>query len=371
MRDVMGIVNLHDTGVALTELTSHRPVAAVPFLGRYRIIDFVLSNMVNSGIYNVGVFAQEKPRPLTEHLGTGGAWDLDRKKDGLLIFYPYYNSIYSMYMTEMGNFRENIEYIEKSRQKYVIISPSYMICNINYNEAYDFHKSSGADITILYKKVEDASGNFLNCQSLEIDDEGRVKGFAVNKGEKQERNISMEMYIMKREYLLQLINKASQLSMLYSLKDTINYFCNEININAFEYDGYLECINSVKTYFHKSLELLDVEKAKQLFKNDAPIHTVTKDNAPTKYGKNAKVKNSFIANGAIIEGTVENSVIFRGVNVGAGTIVKNCILMTKCIIGDGVYMENIIADKNASVSRVKELIGNYNEPIVLGKNSIV
>lgn len=367
----MGIINLHDTSNGLLELTNHRPVAAIPFLGRYRIIDFVLSNMVNSGMVNIGIFIQEKPRPLTEHLGTGAAWNLDRKKDGLFVFYPYYNSANSMYMTEMRSFRENIEYIKKSNQKYVVISPSYMICNINYSDALNYHRKSGADITIIYKKIDDANVNFLNCQSLEINNEGRVVGFSTNMGEKKEKNISTEMYIMKREFLLQLINKSSQLSILYSLKDTINYFCREININAFEHRGYLECINSIKTYFHKSIELLDVEKAKELFKKESPIYTVTKDNPPTKYGKNAMVKNSLIANGAIIEGVVENSIIFRGVNIGAGSVVKNCIIMGKCVIGEGVYMENTITDKHTVISRVKKLIGYYDEPIVLEKNSIV
>ncbi|MEG0771958.1 glucose-1-phosphate adenylyltransferase subunit GlgD, partial [Clostridium sp.] len=355
----------------IKELTNHRPIAAIPFLGRYRIIDFVLSNMVNSGILNVGVFIQEKPRPLTEHLGVGESWDLDRKKDGLFLFYPYYNSSNSLYMTEMKSFRDNMDYIENSRQKYVIISPSYMICNIDYREAVNYHKNSKADITVIHKKVQDAKNNFLRCDTLNINEDGRVTGLATNKGDNNEKNVSMEMYIMKKEFLLKLINKASELSALYSLKDTVIYFHKEININAFEYKGYLECINSISAYFNKSLELLNMEKSKELFKENYPIHTMTKDNAPTKYGTEAKVCNSLIANGAIIEGTVENSIIFRGVKIGKGAVVKNSILMSKTQVGDGVHMENAIADKNSVISRVKNVLGIYGEPIVIEKNSIV
>jgi glucose-1-phosphate adenylyltransferase len=371
MKDVMGIINLHDNDNGIKELTNHRPIAAIPFLGRYRIIDFVLSSMVNSGVLNVGVFIQEKPRPLTEHIGSGEAWDLNRKKDGLFLFYPYYNSSNSLYMTEMKSFRDNIDYIENSRQKYVIIAPSYMISNIDYREAVSYHKNSKADITVIHKKVNDAKENFLGCDALEIDEEGKVIGVKKNKGDNNNKNISMEMYIMKKEYLLNLINKASELSALYSLKDTVLYFHKEININAFEYKGYLECINSVSAYFNKSLELLNTEKSQELFIDNHPIYTITKDNAPTKYGSESKVSNSFIANGAVIEGSVENSIIFRGVHIGKGAVVKNCILMSKCHIGDDVHMENAIADKNTRISRVKNVVGNYGEPIILEKNSIV
>ena len=371
MKDVMGIINLHDNAETIDVLTNHRPVAAIPFLGRYRIIDFALSNMVNSGILNVGVFIQEKPRPLTEHLGTGEAWDLDRKKDGLFIFYPYYNSANSMYMTEMKSFRDNIDYIKNSTQKYVIISSSYMICNINYNHVIKHHKESKADITVIYKKVYNAKEDFLGCDVLEFNEERGIIDLSKNMGEENERNISMEICIMKKEFLLELIEKASRLSALYSLRDTVLYFCNDYKINTYEYKGFLQCINSIKSYFKSSLELLDSEKSKELFKSQAPIYTVTHDNAPTKYGENAKVKNSLIANGAIIEGTVENSIIFRGVRVEKGAVIRNSILMSKCHIGRDVHMENIIADKHSKVSKVKEILGIYGEPIVLEKNSIV
>lgn len=371
MKDVMGIINLHDNGTNIKELTNHRPIAAIPFLGRYRIIDFVLSNMVNSGIFNVGVFIQEKPRPLTEHLGSGEPWDLNRKKDGLFLFYPYYNSSNSLYMTEIKSLKDNIEYIENSTQKYVIIAPSYMICNMDYNEAINYHKQSKGDITVIYKKVKNAKEDFLGCDTLDIDCEGRIVGLSINKGDCNEKNISMEMYIMKKDFLIKLINKALELSALYSLKDTVTYFHREIKINTFQYEGYLECINSISAYFAKSLELLNIEKAKELFKEDKPIYTITKNNAPTKYGKGAKVTNSYIANGAIIEGTVDNSIVFRGVKVGKGAVVKNSILMPQCRIGEGVYMENAIADKNSVISRVKNVVGIYGEPIVLEKNSIV
>jgi len=371
MNEVMGIINLHDNNNSIKELTNHRPLAAIPFLGRYRIIDFALSNMINSGINNVGVFVQEKPRPLTEHLGSGEPWDLHKKKDGLFIFYPYYNSANSMFMTEMKSFRDNIEYIKKSTQKYVVISPSYMICNINYKEVINSHRKSNCDITVIYKKVDDAKVNFLGCDTLDLNAEGKITDIATNMGDKCRRNISMEMCVMEKEFLLKLIKRASELSALYSLKDTISYFCNEIEINTYEYKGYLQCINSINAYFKKSLELLDVEKAKKLFKINAPIYTATSDNAPTKYGKDAKVSNSLVANGAIIEGTVENSIIFRGVKIGKGAVVKNCILMSKCNISEDVYMENVIADKNTEVLRVKNVVGIYGEPIVLEKNSIV
>ncbi|MEG1254482.1 glucose-1-phosphate adenylyltransferase subunit GlgD [Clostridium sp.] len=371
MKNVMGIINLYEKDRRLLELTNHRPVAAIPFFGRYRIIDFALSNMTNSGITNVGVFIQEKPRPLTEHLAQGKWWELDGKKDGLFIFYPYYNSMNSMYMTEMKNFKDNIDYIVNSTQDYVIISSSYMLCNTNFEEVVNFHKKSNSDITVMYKDVNNANDEFLGCDVLDINKHGFIKGISINKGDKKDRHISMEIYIMKREFLLNLINEANKLSALYSLKETIEYFCNDFSINTFKYEGYLACINTIIEYYKKNIELLDTKNRDQLFKPESPIYTVIRDNAPAWYGENAKIKNSVVSNGALIEGTVENSIIARGVKVAKGAVVKNSILMSRCTVGSEVYIDSVIADKNTKFLRVKEIVGSKEQPVVLKKNSIV
>lgn len=371
MKNVMGIINLYEKNGELFELTNHRPVAAIPFLGRFRVIDFALSNMTNSGITNVGVFIQEKPRPLTEHLGEGKWWELDGKKDGLFIFYPYYNTVNSMYTTEMKNFKDNIDYIKRSSQEYVIITSTYMLCNLDYTEAVGHHINSNSDITIMYKNVDNAKEDFLGCDILHMNEKGRVMQFMTNKGDENNREISMEVYIMKKQLLIDLIEQSSNLSAMYSLKETIAYDCKDLKIDGLEYDGYLVCINNTVAYYKHSMEQLDIKHRKQLFKPESPVYTLVRDNAPAFYGKNSQVKNSLIANGSIIEGTIENSIISRGVKISKGAIVKNSILMSRCTVEEGVYLDCIISDKNTKFSRMKEICGTKEQPIVFIKNSVL
>lgn len=371
MKNVMGIINLHEKNKGLVELTNHRPVAAIPFLGRFRLIDFALSNMANSGITNVGVFIHEKPRPLTEHLGQGKWWELNGKKDGLFIFYPYYNSINSMYTTEMKNFKDNLDYIINSSQEYVIITSSYMICNLNYEDVVRNHIKSDNDITIMYKKIKNAKTEFLGCDILEINEKGRIKHISTNKGDNEERNISMEIYIMKKQFFIDLVQQSSRISAMYSLTETIAYDCNYLKVNGYEYDGYLVCINDTSSYYKHSMDQLDIKYRRELFKPESPIYTLVRDNAPAFYGKDAEIKNSLVANGSIIEGTVENCIISRGVKIAKGAVVKNSILMSRCYVDEGVYLDSIIADKNTVFSRVKEICGAKECPIVFEKNSVL
>lgn len=371
MKNVMGVINLHEKNGGLTELTHHRPVAAIPFLGRFRIIDFPLSNMTNSGITNVGVFIQEKPRPLTEHLGRGKWWELDGKKDGLFIFYPYYNSVNSMYTTEMKNFKDNLDYIKTSAQEYVVITSSYMLYNFNFEEVVDYHINSHNDITVMYKDVENARSEFLGCDTLIMNEKSLIKDIAINLGDDDYRSISMETYIMKKKLFIEVVEQASKISAMYSLKETIAYECKYLNVGGYEYKDYLICINNIESYYNHSMEQLDIKHRKRLFNPESPVYTVVRDNAPAFYGKDSIIKNSLVANGSSIEGTVENSIISRGVKIAKGAVVKNSILMSRCTVEDGVYIDCIIADKNTRFTRVKEICGTKEQPIVFEKNTVI
>ncbi|MDU4892537.1 MAG: glucose-1-phosphate adenylyltransferase subunit GlgD [Clostridium sp.] len=371
MKNAMGIITLHEKNGGLNELTHHRPVAAIPFLGRFRLIDFPLSNMTNSGITNVGVFIQEKPRPLTEHLGKGKWWELDGKKDGLFIFYPYYNSVNSMYTTEMKNFKENLDYVKTSSQEYVIITSSYMLCNINYKEALNYHISSDSDITIMYKNVDNAKTEFLGCDTIEINSKGRIQAIDTNRGEENNRTISMETYIMRKQLFIDIVEQSEKISVMYSLKETINFNCKYLKIRGYEYKGYLVCINDTVSYYKHSMEQLDIKNRKELFNPESPIYTLVRDNAPAFYGREAVIKNSLVANGSVIEGTVENSIISRGVKIEKGAVVKNSILMSRCTVEKGVYLDCIVSDKNTRFTRVKEICGSKEHPIVFEKNSVL
>ncbi|MCM1991691.1 glucose-1-phosphate adenylyltransferase subunit GlgD [Oceanirhabdus seepicola] len=369
MQDIMGIINLSEKEDQIRELTYNRPIATIPIGGKYRIIDFTLSNMVNSGMINVAVFTQGKCRSLMEHLRVGKEWDLDRKKDGLFILNPVINQSDTLISKgDIKNFKDHIEYIERSRQNYVLLSKSYMVCNVNYEEAFNYHKKSEADITVLYKKIDDSNSDFLNCDTLNLDENMNIISIGRNVGNKESKNISMEMYIMKKSLLLEIIQSSITIGENLNLKDAVFDKINRLNVNAYPFEGYLSCINSTDNYYRTNMELLDNNVAQEIFNKNGGIYTKIKDEAPTKYAENSQVKNSVIADGCIIEGTVENSIISRGVRIKKGAVVKDSVIMTKGTIEEDTTLKHAILDKYVHISKNKVLCGDSKRPIILGKN---
>lgn len=365
----MGVIDLNENELDVKSLTRNRPLASIPIGGRYRIIDFALSNMVNSGIQKVGIFTQSKSRSLVDHLGSGKPWDLDRKINGLFVFNF---GVSKSYMEDIEMFKNNLEYFSESKQPKMIISPSHMICNIDYEEATKFHEETGAEITILYKKINNGKNNFIDCDTLNIDQNGNVISVGANIGADDALNISMEMFIMNKNVFINLINKCVETGFYSSLKDAIYKNCNNLKINAFEFKGYLENINSISSYYKVNMNLLDVKAINELFFNeDRPVFTKIKDEAPSKYTKECAVSNSLIASGCVIEGSVQNCIIARRVYIRKGAVLKNCIIMQNCVINQNVKLENVILDKNVTISAAKELKGDKAFPLVIEKNSIV
>ncbi|WBW97147.1 glucose-1-phosphate adenylyltransferase subunit GlgD [Oceanirhabdus sp. W0125-5] len=369
MQDIMGIINLSEQEDQIRELTYNRPIATIPIGGKYRVIDFTLSNMVNSGMINVAVFTQGKCRSLMEHLRVGKEWDLDRKKDGLFIMNPVINPSDTLISKgDIKNFKDHIEYIERSRQKYVLLSKSYMICNVNYEEAFKYHKESNADITILYKNVDDSDDSFLRCDTLNLDNDRNVISIGRNVGNNDSKNISMEMYIMKKSLLIEIIQSSITIGENLNLKDAVFDKINRLNVNAYPFEGYLSCVNSMENYYKTNMELLDINVSHEVFNKNGGIYTKIKDEAPTKYAENSHVKNSVIANGCIIEGTVENSIISRGVRIRKGAVVKDSVIMAKGTVEEDTVLKHAILDKYVHISRHKVLCGDSKKPIILGKN---
>ena len=368
----MGLINLEKKGNPNINILNYsRPLASTPIAGRYRIIDFVLSNMVNSGITNVGIYAKEKYRSLTDHLGSGKDWDLSRKKGGLYIFSPEntkYNNSYGYRTGDVYSILANIDYIEKSTEEYILIAPGYMLCSMDYSEAIEYHKKSKNDITVIYKHVSNADEDFLGCLTLNIDNNNRVLNIGGNIGAFPSANISMETYIMQRQDFIKCIYKIASLGTHSYFEDYIKRELPNIQVGAFEFKDYLKCINSIQSYAQASKEMLKKEVSTELFNSPRKIFTKDKSQAPTIYMKNADVKNSFIATGCKIDGTVKNSTIFRKVEIGEGAVVKNCVIMQNCKIEPGVVLENVIFDKNIHVSKDKELKGDNDYPMVIEKN---
>lgn len=370
-KECMGIINLSENDYYIKKLAYNRPIASIPIGGRYRVIDFVLSNMVNSGIQNVGIFSDEKYRSLLDHLGNGKSWDLNRKLDGLFVFSP--NVIpQNMAPTKKGdiyNIYSNIDYIKRSRQKYVLIAPSYMICNIDYENMLESHKQAGSDVTVAFKTIYNANEEFVRCNTVNIGKTGKVLSIGKNMGVKREANICLEMYILEKDFLLEMIYDSISTGEYFYINDLIHGNVRNLKVTAYEHKGYLSCVNSVDSYFKTNMDFLNIETARELFYEQGRIFTKIKDESPAYYSGDAVVENSLIANGCIINGTVKNSVIFRRVKIEKGAVIENSIIMQNGVIKKNAKIKNAIFDKNINISEGKELKGDPKMPIVVEKNT--
>lgn len=368
MAKVVGLVNLH-SDVTYKGLTERRPVASVSFLGRYGIIDFVLSNMSNSKVDTVGVLIKEKPRSLFKHLGNGNSWNFNSKSGGVSLLYNEKYANNTMYNHDINNLVENKAFIEKSNADYVVIAPAHIITTMNYSEVVEAHAKSGAEITMVYQKIDNAKEAFVGSDYLKLKGK-QVVEIKKNKGNRKERNISLETYVINTKVLLNLIEYANKISSFFDLKDTLAYLCDERKIMAYEYKGFARCIDSYENYYKVSMEFLDMDISTQVFKSTWPIFTNTNDTPPTKYLKNAKVKKSFVANGVIVDGEVEGSILSRNVVIGKNAVVRNCIILNGSKVCPGAHLENVIIDKDARIVKKTELVSE-GEPLYVKEGDVV
>lgn len=367
LNNYMGIINLNENEENIITLTRNRPLASIPIGGRYRIIDFVMSNMINAGINNIGVFTQSRSRSILDHLGTGKPWDLDRKRNGLFIF----NIGISDYtVPDIELFKHNIDYLYLSEQENVILSPSNMICNIDYTKAVKYHEETGSDVTVIYKKINDGTKNFISCDVLNMNKSGRILSVGKNIGVEDNNNISMEMFIMKKQLFINIIYECIKTGYYIYVKDAIYKNVDRLKVTGYEFTGLLECVNSIQSYYKLNMDMLDSDVTKELFFNNGLIYTKAKDEPATKYCENCHVSNSMIANGCLIHGTVENSVIARRVVIEEGAEVKNSIILQNCVIKSNSKLTNIIIDKNVTINEGKILQGDSEIPLVIEKNLI-
>ncbi|MFD0681309.1 MULTISPECIES: glucose-1-phosphate adenylyltransferase subunit GlgD [unclassified Paenibacillus] len=370
MNNVLGIINLSINQPLLHELTYSRATATVPFGGRYRLIDFVLSNMVNSGINNVGVLTHNNYRSIIDHLGSGKEWDLDHKQRGLFILPPP-NMNSSGFNGDLQNFYGHLEYFERSTEEIAIVSSSHMICNINYTEAVEFHKKRNADITVIYKELDTAQENLSNLIMLELNENGRVVSMTENHLKPDSNKVYMRMIILRKELLVDLVKKSVAQNYYDLVRHVIMRNLDQLNVYAYEYKGYLAIINSIHNYYKCSMDLLKPEVWKALFIQRGLIYTKIKDAPPALYAKDAPVTNSLVANGCIIEGTVENSILFRGVKIKKGAVIKNSILMQNCVVEGDSVLDRVILDKEVFVTPGNQLIGEQATPTVFTKKSSI
>ncbi|MCC7571514.1 glucose-1-phosphate adenylyltransferase subunit GlgD [Candidatus Micrarchaeota archaeon] len=370
MKDVLGIINVKVQDDMLRELTDFRCIASVPFGGRYRLIDFILSGMANSGMQKVAVFTLFKCRSLMDHLGTGKSWDLNRKENGLRILPP--NAFYSSqdgYPGDIRSFYSQMDFFERSRQKDVIISPGNLVCNVGFREAIAFHRENGADITVFYREEEgyEYEPDGPVKRRVKVNKDSRVLQLEEEPGTLEGNKVLAGIFIMSKLFLVEMIENAIMNGADDLFRDVILKYQDTLKIYAYPVRGYFAAITSIKGYYQANMDLLNPAIRKSLFFQPGPVYTKVKDEPPTKYAAGSRVTNSLLANGCLVEGTVENSILFRGVRVKKGAFVGDSIIMQKGEIEEDAAVEYAILDKDVTISRGKEILGRENSPVVIGK----
>ena len=367
--NVVGIIfsNMHDD--TMQQVTSIRTFGSVPFGCRYRTIDFPLSNMVNSGVNKVGVITKSNYQSLMDHLGSGKAWDLSRKREGLFILPPFGNGN-QMYSNRIEALDGISSFLRNCREEYVILADCDMICNLDFKKVLDAHLDTNADITIVYKCGEMPS-DLGEPVVLELNGQDKVTDIVVGTQSGQKVSWSMGIYVMKKAFLQKTIAKAVSRNRSNFVRDILQRGVLEDKIYGYRFEGYVGALDSMQSYFKVNMDLMNMDVLRDLFNPMRPIYTKERDEMPTRYGLGSVVTNSLIADGCVIEGEVENCVLFRGVHVGKGSKLSNCIIMQDTVIGDNTVLTYLISDKDVTFSDGKSMIGTETYPIYVSKDSVV
>lgn len=365
--NILGIIFSNTYDHYLNELTSMRSMGSVPYGGRYRLIDFQLSAMVNSGMGKVGIVTKSNYQSLMDHVGNGRAWDLSRKNGGLYILPPFNSANTGLYSGKIEAISGVMNFLRHSEEEYVLMSDCNAIFNVDLTEMFSYHEKKGADITIAY-----ANGKAPVIDELAefgLDDDGRINSIC-RRSEDETVNYSLNIILMRKSLMERLINEALSLNYHSFTNDILQRNVSNMKIYGYEFGGFVRVLDSMQSYFEANMALLDCGNRKDLFSSQ-PVYTKVKDDVPAIYGLNSEVSNSLVADGCVIEGKVINSVLFRGVHIGKDAIVKDCVLMQNTYIGDNVNINCVVADKNVIIKPNKILSGDEKFPVYIGKGIVI
>ncbi len=368
----LGIIYPNSYDALVPELVNVRSMASIPFASRYRMIDFMLSSMANCGISNISLLVKSNYHSLMDHLGSGREWDLVRKNGGLHIFPPFAEKTSQPYVGRVGATASILGFLRSQKEKYVVLSDANIAVNFDFSAMIEAHIASGADVTAAYNEAE-FPASILNARdntkglyyTFDIDN-GRVKKIYINSRERGIQNFDMNIYVIDRELFISMVDDAYVHGHEYFERDILVPQLAKLNVQAYKYEGYVARVSGIKSYFDENMKLLDDHNLDALF-NGAPIYTKIRDDNPTRYIEGAKAENVMVADGCVIEGEVENSILFRGVRIAKGAKVKNCILMQDTVVEAGAVVEYLITDKKVTVSAGKEMKGTDSFPFYIAK----
>ena len=371
--NAFGLIVSGERTTRLKDLTLSRSTAAVPFGGRYRIIDFMLSNMVNAGLTSVGLITEKNYHSLMDHLGSGKEWDLHRKRDGLFILPPFMTKDNSgVFHGAIDAIRSVIGYVRRTSEDYAILVWPRVAMNMDLVPMMEQHLATGADLTILY--AEDGSlqpEEQSQDLRLILDEKGRVTEMELDAYRPRSVNRSCDVMILKKELLEYLVEEAYARGEYDFHRDILLKKCRTLNIMGYKHEGFLARVESIESYFAGSMALLNPDVQADLFNPMHPIYTKVKDEVAARYSVSAQVKNSLVADGCVIEGQVENCILFRGVHVKPGARVFNSIIMQGAELGENSLLDHVILDKGVKILPGRSLQGYDSFPIVIRKNQAV
>lgn len=362
--NAIGIVFTDSSASRVDEMIKYRTFAAIPFGGRYRLIDFAVSNLANAGIGDVGIITRHNYQSLMNHVSSGKVWDLDRMNSKITILPPYSSiSGDQVYVNRLEGLKANINYLKYNKSKYVIITSSNILYNEDLADMLDFHIKSGAVITEMYAKNTIGLMDGIEHTYLKVDKKGFVENLKIEEHSVDGYHVSTNTYIISRDDLMALLEKAIKEDYTSLRKDILKGLIEQKEVKAYEAKGTAMFIDNENGYLETSFALLDRKISKEFFGNEErPIITVRKNSAPTKYLDGAVVSNSLISDGAIIEGTVKNSIIFRGVKIKKGAVVENSVIMQDSIISENAKLNYAILDKDCFINEGRLLSGYITHP---------
>ena len=365
--------NIHDNNIP--ELTKMRTLGSVPFGGRYRLVDFALSSMVNSGITKIGIVTHNNYQSLMDHLGYGKDWDLARRSGGIKILPPYISAFENAasnkyYSSRLEALLGTVNFFNRCNEDYVVMSDCDVICNVDLNDVIEQHIRTVADITFVTKMTTHSSHETVSV--VECDKDGIITDIVDRKNVSKKSRVYINIMVLKRTYLLNVLEIAISRGYTSFMQDIVRKNIKKEKYMIYDYQGCYAHIGSMESYFDCSMQLLESETREQLFGiKNRPVLTKIRTSAPTRYCDGAKVSNSGVAEGCVIEGTVENSIIFRGVHVGKGAVVKNCILFQDTYVCQNAELNCVITDKNVMIKDKRKLSGHQTMPFYIGKNMSV
>ena len=368
-RNMLGIILTNFQDSYIPALTTERTFSSIPFGAKYRLIDFPLSNMVNSGVSKIGVVTKNNYLSLMDHIGSGKAWNLSRRRGGLTFLPPYENT-----SDKYNNFVQTIEsisgFIKNSYEDYVVITGSMSVVNFDYHQMFNVHLKNNADITICYRNMPIVKGSGDNVV-LSMDSNQRVAEVLVNPRTIESGSCMVKCAIMKKDLLLDIISDCLSRNKLDFARDVVQAGIKEHKVYGYEIRGYYTQVDNIRSFFEANMDLLKPDVRAELFNMRNPIYTKVRDDMPTKYGLKSSVKNSLISPGCVIEGEVENSIIFKGVHIAKGAKVSNCIIMQDCVVGEDTTLNYVICDKDSVINPKRMLCGIDSYPVCISKKSIV